>query len=244
MRANTISWRPCLSLCLCPLFALASHCAGQSQGTEKSQGGREPPIVDASPLIQMLRPNVTRAGEASLAGSDTLGLLNLESVRQELRLKPSQVRSLEEIMAEQQEELAKLVKALRSTEARTDPRQVKEIFATVAELRAFVHETVEKEILSPSQRKRLNQIALQVEIEKRGMLSTLLSAEVSAELELTKEEQEDLSKANSQIQSQLERDIRQLKMEAKAKLVSKLMLKQRRKLNELLGRPFDPEDSE
>jgi hypothetical protein len=219
-----------------------------------SSGGAQPPDrhreskppdapIDVSPLAGMLRPNPAHQGPAPLAGSDVLGLLHLDAVKKELGLKASQLDSLDELMREQRQELGKLVAALRDVETQTDPQRVKEIFQTAKELQTFVQRVVDNEILSPSQRQRLQQIALQRDIEQRGLLPALLSGELAEQLELAPHQRDELREAEAVIRAELEKELQRLKDEARRKLISNLSPQQRAKLQAILGEPFAVEQA-
>lgn len=94
-------------------------------------------------------------------------------------------------------------------------------------------------LLLPHQLERLRQVALQMQMQKRGAAKTILSPEIAEELGIDKAQQKRIREREKELVKEMEDRIAKLKEEMKEKLMSELTTEQKAKLGELSGKTFE-----
>ena len=167
---------------------------------------------------------------------DPLSLLNNEDVRAELELVGDQLDKFENAQKELQEKIAEKAKSLAS--GKIDPAQMGEIAKQIAELRQSRQQKLESMLL-PHQLERLKQVALQVQMKKRGAANTLISKEMAEELGIDAAQKKRIEDRQKELKKELADRMAKLKEEMKNKLLAELTSEQKSKLEELSGDSFD-----
>jgi hypothetical protein len=208
------------------------------------------------PDIDLILPDLYRAiarspeelGESS-AGKATMWRASQRSSLMDL-LRDPRVRQELDMLDDQFEELqAKSQEIQRRTngrvltllgEARNDSLSPQKVRENIQALRQEAEQEIEKAIL-PFQFRRLRQVALHVQMSRRGVADVLTNDPLASELGLTEEQKESLRETAEEVEKELAEEMAKLRAKAKAKLFAKLDKKQQEKLSEILGDEFNGE---
>ena len=167
---------------------------------------------------------------------DPISLLSNEGVREELELVGDQLDKFRNTQKELQEEIADKAKSLAG--GKLTPMQMGEIAKEIAELQKGRQAKLESMLL-PHQLERLKQVALQVQMKKRGAANTLLSKEVVEELGIDAAQKKRIEERQEELKKELADRMAKLKLEIRDKLLSELTSEQKAKLEDLSGDDFD-----
>ncbi len=166
---------------------------------------------------------------------DMIGLLQNPIVRREIEMIDEQYEEVltrsREIQSELTRHIGSLVLSSNGSVDRDDIRQ------KIAEIREAANKQIEQSVL-PFQLKRLEQVAVQVQMRKLGVVAVLTSDPVAAELDITQEQKKRLKERAKEIEEQLARD-RELVPKARDELFSELKADQRQKLSRMIGEDFN-----
>ena len=167
---------------------------------------------------------------------DPLSLLDNKDVREELELVGDQ---LDEFRAAQQlvrEQISEKAKSLVG--GKLDPSQMGALAKEIAELKKGSQKQLES-LLLPHQLERLRQVALQIQMKKRGAANTLVSEKVAEELGIDAAQKKRIEERQKELKKELAQRMEELKKEIHNKLLDELTSKQKEKLKELSGDNFD-----
>lgn len=167
---------------------------------------------------------------------DPLSLLDNDLVREELDLVGDQLDKFQNAQKELSAQIA--AKAKELTSGNIDPASMGAIAQEIAEMKRTGQQQMEG-LLLPHQMDRLRQVALQMQMQKRGAAKTILSPDVAKELGIDKAQQKRIRKREKELTKEMEERIAKIKEETKEKLMSELTAEQKAKLAELSGKTFD-----
>ena len=167
---------------------------------------------------------------------DPMSLLNNEDVREELVLAGDQLDKYRDAQAELQEMIKEKSKAF--TTGNLDPSQMGEIAKEIGQLQKDGQEKL-RSLLLPHQMERLKQVALQMEMKKRGAANTLLSKEMTEKLGIDAAQKKRIKAKQDELKIELADRMAKLKQEIRDKLLAELTSDQQAKLEELSGDKFD-----
>ena len=174
-------------------------------------------------------------------------LLYYPQFQKEIEIVDDQKAELQKIQTDMQAKMTEAYKTMGDQQAGGDPlqRQQKyiELYNTLAK------ETEEKvnKVLLPHQKKRLNQIMLQMKLSQTsygyGFAGALEGDEVGKELGITDAQREELKKKEEKIRGEFMKKYQEfykkLNDETREEMMSVLTPTQRKKLEELLGSKFE-----
>jgi hypothetical protein len=168
-----------------------------------------------------------------------LNLLSSPVVRREIEMLDEQYQDVLSRSRSIQADLTRHVGSLVvSAQGNVDREELRR---KIMEMREAAKKEVEQAIL-PFQLRRLEQIALQVQIQRQSMVSVLTRDPIASELKVTDEQKERLRERAVEIDEQLARDIARLRAQARSELLRELKSDQRRKFVKLMGDEFDVQD--
>lgn len=167
---------------------------------------------------------------------DPLSLLDNEDVRKELELVGDQLDKFQNAKAELREQIEEKAKSMAS--GKLDPSEMGSIAKEIAELQKGRQEKLQSMLL-PHQLERLKQVALQIQMKKRGAANTLLSDEVAEKLGIDAAQKKRIEERQKELKQELADRMAKLKDEMRDKLLSELTAEQKVKLEELSGDDFD-----
>ena len=113
-----------------------------------------------------------------------------------------------------------------------------EIAKQLAELQRGKQTRLES-ILLPHQLERLRQVALQVQMKKRGAANTLISEKIAEELGIDVAQKKRIEERQIELKEELAQRMKALKKEIRDKLLDELTSEQKRKLEKLSGNDFE-----
>ena len=167
---------------------------------------------------------------------DMIGLLQNPIVRREIEMIDEQYEEVLTRSREIQSELTRHIGSLvLSSNGNVDREEIRQ---KIAEIREAANKQIEQSVL-PFQLKRLEQVAVQVQMRKQGVVAVLTSDPVAAELDITQEQKKRLKERAKEIEEQLAREIANLRAKARDELFSELKADQRQKLSRMIGEDFD-----
>jgi len=244
-----------LSLSLCLNLAWVSDGVGQEKQTEQdpivSQGVfsnrdeyqqffgglkslNDPEINAMLPVLNDLALGNPIGQTANAFGLNTdnatMDLLADKSVRAELEIVDEQFEDMKSMNQRLRDGLSD---RLRSMDL-SDP---KEVANAVRSMNLNVRSEMEGMFL-PHQLKRLKQLALQRQLERRGLVDVIVAEPIRSELDVTSGQEKTLRQAEKEIEEKLEREIQELRAKARKELLSNLKSDQRRRFEELVGEAF------
>lgn len=164
-------------------------------------------------------------------------LLRNEAVAKELELVDGQLEKIEAAQAKMRDQLRELYSGLRDV----PEAERRERFEGLREKSADLQKKLQEEldgILLPQQRDRLNQIRVQMEMRSRGGAS-LTGGRLAEQLGLSEAQTEKLRAREEELREEMTEKIRKLQEESREKLLQELTPEQRKKLNEMIGTPFE-----
>lgn len=155
-------------------------------------------------------------GRGGLGGNSFFLLMN-ETVQKEL-----------DISEDQLAEIRKLSEKLRDRELSREDR---------AELSTKIQDEIESDILFRPQRERLAQI--QNQQRARGSSGGLTSDYLREELDITDKQLEEIREVAEEANEELQEKIAELRADAQKKILGVLSSSQRRKYEDMMGKPFE-----
>ncbi len=178
------------------------------------------------------------AGDWMPAGGsiNPLSLLDNKSVREELELVGDQLDKYRDAEKELREQITEKAKSLAG--GKLNPAEMGAIAKEMAELQKGRQEKLESMLL-PHQLDRLKQVALQIQMKKRGAANTLLSNKVAEELGIDAAQKKRIEERQKELKEELAERMAKLKEEIREKLLNELTSEQKAKLEELSGEDFD-----
>jgi hypothetical protein len=179
------------------------------------------------------------AGDWMPGGSgpiDPLSLLGNEGVREELELVGDQLDKFRNAEKELQEQISEKAKSLAG--GKLNPLEMGEIAKEIALLQKNKQQKLESMLL-PHQLDRLKQVALQVQMKKRGTANALLSDAVTEKLGIDSEQKKRIEEREQELKEELAERMAKLKEEIRGKLLDELTAEQKKKFEEISGDDFD-----
>ncbi len=167
---------------------------------------------------------------------DPMSLLSNEDVREELELVGDQLGKYQDAQKELQEQIKEKSKAFAN--GKLDPSEMGAIAKEIAQLQKSGQEKLQSMLL-PHQMERLRQVALQMEMKRRGAGNTLLSKEMMEELEIDDAQKKRIKAKQEELKKELADGLAKLKEEIREKLLTELTSEQKAKLAEMSGDKFD-----
>jgi hypothetical protein len=170
--------------------------------------------------------------------SQLFGLLDNESVRSELKLSEQQYAGVKQIMKASQKNLQSAIREMIGQGGgaiRIGGDSMKEV---IAENQAQAEAAIE-EILLPEQMKRVQQLAYQIEISKRGLGECLVSGQLGEEIGVHDDQKQHLTDVAERVAAETAAKIATIKAQAMREVLAELAPEQRKKAEELLGEYFD-----
>ena len=173
-----------------------------------------------------------------------LGLLRNQAIQDEIEMVPDQLKEIEELQMQMQDDMQKRMADLRNLE----PAIRREKFAS---LRVDMKEQQEEfktrieEVLLPDQVKRLNELHIQSNARRHGngAMGVLKDEAVLEELGVDEDQKKNLKEKADEIRERLEEQIKKLRMKAEKELLSVLSSPQQKKYREMVGETFDFENN-
>ena len=177
--------------------------------------------------------NFMRGGSGSV---NPLSLLDNTGIREELEMVGDQLDKFRNAQKEFRNQAAERAKSLSS--GNLNPGDIGNIAKEIAELQKNQQKQLES-MLMPHQLERLKQIALQVQMKKRGAAKTLLSDSVTEQLGIDDAQKKRIEDRQEELKKELAERMEKLKEEIRNKLLAELTSEQKAKLKELSGDDFD-----
>lgn len=167
---------------------------------------------------------------------DPLSLLDNKDVREELELVGDQLDEFRDAQKELRDQIRDKAKSLAG--GKLNPLEMGNIAKEIAELQKNQKSQLESMLL-PHQLERLKQVALQIQMKKRGAANTLLSDKVAEELGIDAAQKKRIEERQKELKKELADRMAKLKEEIREKLLAELTSEQKTKLEELAGDDFD-----
>lgn len=167
---------------------------------------------------------------------DPMSLLGNDGVREELELVGDQLDKFRNAEKELQEQISEKARSLAG--GKLNPLEMGNIAKEIAELQKNKQDKLQSMLL-PHQLERLKQVALQIQMKKRGAANTLLSDAVTEELGIDSEQKKRIEEKREELKKELAERTAKLKEEIRGKLLDELTAEQRSKLKELSGDDFE-----
>jgi hypothetical protein len=164
-------------------------------------------------------------------------LLQIDSVKQELKLEGDQATQVDSLTIKIREDFAGEIRELMQSLRDADPAERQQFREKLAEMVNRVNERLGT-VLNGEQTSRLRQINLQLGLRRDGAAAALSSADIAAALDLTAEQQEQLREQAQDSRRQRGREAKSLG-EARQEANALLTTEQQEKLTNLLGAEFD-----
>lgn len=170
------------------------------------------------------------------ANVDPLSLLNNKDVREELELVGDQLEKYQQAQKELKEKIKEKTQALTSGEI--DPASMGMIAREIGEMQKAGQQQMQSMLL-PHQLERLKQVALQMQMKRRGAANTLLSDQIAEELGIDAAQKKRIEARQKELKKELADRMEKLKLEIREKLLAELTSEQKVKLDKLSGDKFD-----
>lgn len=164
-------------------------------------------------------------------------LLQVDSVKRELKLDGDKATEVESFTVKIREDFADEIREVMETFRNADPQDRQQFREKMAEVASRINERLTT-ILNEEQNARLRQINLQLGLRRDGVAQTLSSSDLAAALDLTPEQQEQLGEQARESRRGRGREARSL-VEARDEASEILTPEQQEKLTNLLGTEFD-----
>ncbi len=202
--------------------------------------------LEEAPEAPAVQPNETPEqggrgfGGRGRFGEQALGfvpLLQIDSVKQELKLAGDQSTQVDSLTIKIREDFAVEIRELMQSLRDADPAQRQQFREKMAEMVNRVNERLST-VLNSEQTSRLRQINLQLGLRRDGAAAALSSADIATALDLTAEQQAQLREQAQESRRQRGREAKSLE-EARQDANALLTPEQQEKLTNLLGAEFD-----
>ena len=199
-------------------------------------------VEDANGGISDIRVIGGGIGDSWIPGSgsgkfDPLSLLDNKDVREELEFVDDQLDEFRAAQDELRQQILDRAKSLAGA-GKLDPSQMSEIAKELAKLKKGSQKSLESMLL-PHQLERLRQVALQIQMKKRGAANTLISGKIAEELGIDAAQKKRIENRQEELKEELARRMEELKKEIRDKLLDELTSEQKRKLEKLSGDDFE-----
>jgi hypothetical protein len=170
----------------------------------------------------------------------SMQLLQGQQLEKELDIVPEQ----REAIAQLRKEMAEKTRGLWTSTEGADPQERTKRYQEAAKALAAETEKRLQEIILPHQKRRLDQIALQSKLRLGyGSARALTADDVAGELGISDEQKELLRQTEQELAKEIREKTQEfqkkLQAETREKLLSVLSRSQRRKLERMLGEPFE-----
>lgn len=173
-------------------------------------------------------------GRFGQQGMGFVPLLQIDSVKQELKLEGDQAAQVDSLTVNIREDFAEEIRGMMQSFRDADPADRQQFRDRMAEMANRINERLGT-VLNSEQTSRLRQINLQLGLRRDGAATALSSSDIAAALDLTAEQQKQL---REQAQAQGGRGAVTL-AEAREEANALLSPDQQEKLVTLLGAEFD-----
>lgn len=167
---------------------------------------------------------------------DPLSLLDNKGVREELELVGDQLEKYQQAQKELKEKIMEKTKLLTSGDM--DPATLGSLAKELGEMKRAGQQQMEA-MLMPHQLDRLKQVALQMQMKRRGAAKTLLSDQVAEELGIDEAQKKRIKAREKELKKELAERMEKLKLEIREKLLAELTSEQKAKLEAMSGDKFD-----
>jgi transcriptional regulator with XRE-family HTH domain len=172
---------------------------------------------------------------------DPFSMLGNPSVQKDLELVGDQLKEVQDMQAAFAQEMKDQIGDLSKGGISKD--RFKDLPALMAKLKAQQREKMESMLL-PHQIDRLRQVALQTHMKQAGTAGALASEQVAEALGISEEQIEKMKTRSKEINAKLAKDMEELKEKAKEELLGELTADQRKKLKEMTGDKYEPQNKD
>jgi len=180
-------------------------------------------------------------GDMVMPAPDPYSMLGNPSVQKDLELVGDQLKEVQDMQAmfaqQMKEQIGDITKGGLSKE------KLKELPALMESLKAQQREKMESMLL-PHQVARLQQVALQSHMKQAGSAGALASKQVAEALGISEDQVKKLKERSKEINAKLAKDMEELKEKAKDELLNELTPDQRKKLKDMTGDKFTPQNKD
>jgi hypothetical protein len=174
-------------------------------------------------------------GRFGQQGMGFVPLLQIDSVKEELKLEGDQAAQVDSLTVNIREDFAEEIRGMMQSFRDADPADRQQFRERMAEMANRINERLGT-VLNSEQTSRLRQINLQLGLRRDGAATALSSSDIAAALDLTADQQKQL---REQAQAQGRRDSAVTLAEAREEANALLSPDQQEKLVTLLGAEFD-----
>ena len=199
----------------------------------KTTAQTDPELRAMIPMINdiaLAQPLGSTAKQYGIAAS-SLGLLSNPQVRADIEMVDEQYKELQAVNSSIEQRLAE---QLRRIDFKNSGNAVQQLRA----MRQAAQQELNA-VLLPHQLSRLRQIGMQSQLRERSLVDLLTSDPLKSELKITQKQIENLQSAEREIEAEISRELARLRQRARNKLLAKLKLTQRAKVEELFGDAFE-----
>ena len=197
--------------------------------------------VDASDMGEgaFFMTGDTMGGPLPMAfgGGDSFSMLNNPSVQKDLELVEDQIQQIKDVNADFSGRIQDQIGGLRGENGGFDLARAKELGELVRKLKEQQKVEIDN-LLLPHQQDRLQQVALQMQMQTMGA-ARALSSKLAEELGITDEQKDRLKKRQKELQQEMEKKIAKMREDTKKQLLQELTPEQREKLKQLTGAEFE-----
>jgi hypothetical protein len=174
-------------------------------------------------------------GAWSYYGSTYQNLIGLKQIHGELKLADKQIEKLKKVQENFRKEQQEILKEYRNIDA--DKRV--EFYREMQETNQENYTSKIKDILRPSQLKRLEQIQMQSTLRSRGNYA-LYDPKIADVLGITEEQKKEIRTKAMEAQKKLNAEMMRLRQEMQEKLLDEVLTAaQKRKIKELTGDKYE-----
>jgi hypothetical protein len=184
---------------------------------------------------------MTGMGDMVMPAPDPFSMLGNPSVQKDLELVGDQLKEVQDMQAAFAQEMKDQIGDLSKGGISKD--RFKDLPALMAKLKAQQREKMESMLL-PHQIDRLRQVALQTHMKRAGTAGALASEQVAEALGISEEQIEKMKTRSKEINAKLAKDMEELKEKAKEELLGELTADQRKKLKEMTGDKYEPQNKD
>lgn len=179
----------------------------------------------------------TMGGPMPFGGGDSFAMLSNPSVQKDLELVEDQIQQIRDVNADFSARIQDQIGGLRGENGGFDLARAKELGELVKKLKEQQKAEIDN-LLLPHQQDRLQQVALQMQMQSMGA-ARALSSKLAEELGITDEQKDRLKKRQKELQEEMEKKIAKMREDVKQELLQELTSQQREKLKELTGAEFE-----
>lgn len=173
----------------------------------------------------------------AFGGGDSFAMLSNPSVQKDLELVEDQIQQIKDVNADFSARIQDQIGGLQGENGGFDLARAKELGELVKKLKEQQKAEIDN-LLLPHQQDRLQQVALQMQMQAMGA-ARALSSKLAEELGITDEQKDRLKKRQKELQEEMEKKIAKMREDVKQELLQELTSQQREKLKELTGAEFE-----